>query len=114
VAERYEDIQIQFLSAGGTVIEVKASVLLREDEMVIDIPSQPSSGPNLVRGKKADHFFAGVDSLEHEIQVNIVARWSLLGDVYVGIWVEEGVEYLFSFRVPRSSVGPTRQTRRTK
>lgn len=65
--------------------------------MVLEIPGQ-----YLVCGKKQDYFFAGTDSLEHEVDVDVKARWALLGDIYVGIWIEDGVEYLFSFRLPRS------------
>ena len=104
--EQYRDVPIQFLSPDDDAIDVTATVLLRQGEMVIDIPSQPSSGPYLVRGKKVVHFFAGVDSLAHEDQAHVVVRWSLLGDLYVGIWIEEGVEYLFSFRLPTLTRSP--------
>jgi hypothetical protein len=99
--QRYPNVSIQFLTPDEDALNVKAAVLLRQGEMVIDIPDQPSSGPYLVCGKQVDYFFAGIDSLEHEEKVHVVARWALLGDVYVGIWIEEGVEHLFSFRVPR-------------
>ena len=101
MGQRYPDVSIQFLTPDEDAVDLKAMVLLRQSEMVIDIPDQPSSGPYLVCGKKVDHFFAGVDSLTHEEKVHVVARWALLGDVYVGIWIEEGTEYLFSFRTPR-------------
>jgi hypothetical protein len=104
VAQRYPDVSIQFLTPDDDAFEVKATVLLRQDEIVIDIHDQPSSGPYLVCGKRAGHFFAGVDSLEHQEKVHVVARWALLGDVYVGIWIEEGTEFLFSFRTPRTRV----------
>jgi hypothetical protein len=103
-AQRYPEVSIQFLTPDDEAVNVKATVLLRQGEMVIDIRDQPSSGPYLVCGEKVDHFFAGVDSLEREENVHLVARWALLGDVYVGIWIEEGTEYLFSFRVPRKKV----------
>ena len=94
-------VSIEFLGGVEGPIEVQAEVLERENEMVISIADQPSSPPFLVRGAKQLYFFAGVDSLEHEVSVNVVARWALLGDVYVGIWIENGAEYLFSFRLPR-------------
>jgi hypothetical protein len=96
--------------AGHTVITAKArgwdrlskgALLTASEAAGIDLLLTPSSGPYLVCGKKVDHFFAGVDSLEHEEKVHVVARWALLGDVYVGIWIEEGTEHLFSFRAPR-------------
>lgn len=99
--KKYRSVSIQFLTPGEDALGVQGQVLEREGEMVISIPDQTSSGPYLVHGKRVKHFFAGVDSLKHEEHVHVVARWTLLGDVYVGIWIEEGVEYLFSFRVPR-------------
>ncbi len=101
--EPLRDVSIQFLAPDKKALNVQATVIRRQDEMVISIPEQESSGPYLVCGKKVDYFFAGVDSLAHEIKVHVVARWAPLGDVYVGIWVEEGWEYLFSFRVPKKS-----------
>jgi hypothetical protein len=101
MGERPVEVSIQFLTPDADGYCVRATVREDESEMVIDIPSQPDSDPYLVCGRKVEHFFAGVDSLEHQHRVNVVARWTLLGDVYVGIWIEEGTEYLFSFRVPR-------------
>jgi hypothetical protein len=101
--ERYRDVSILFLTAGEDAVGVRAQVIEREDEMVISIPDQESSPPYLVRGNRVEHFFAGVDSLDHEERANVVARWTKLGDVRVGIWIEEGTEYLFSLRVPRRS-----------
>jgi hypothetical protein len=104
VGKRYLDVPIQFRTPGNTLIDVNATVFLRPEEMVIDIDSQPSSPQYLVIGKKVEYFFAGVDSLAHEVKVHVIARWALLGDVYVGIWIEEGREYLFMFRLPRGRV----------
>lgn len=101
--EKYTNVSILFLAPGEDALGVQAQVIERQGEMVISIPDQECSGPYLVRGKRVEHFFAGVDSLKHEEPVDVVARWTLLGDVYAGIWIEEGVEYLFSFRVPRAS-----------
>lgn len=100
---KYTDVSILFLAPDEDAISAHAQVIERENEMVISIMDQDSSGPYLVVGKKVGHFFAGVDSLKHEERVNVVARWASLGDAYVGIWIEEGIEYLFSFRVHRSS-----------
>jgi hypothetical protein len=101
--KKYSDVSILFLTSGEDALGLHAQVIEREREMVISIPDQESSPPYLVRGKRVEHFFAGVDSLQHEEPVDVVARWTLLGDVYVGIWIEEGIEYLFSFRVHRKS-----------
>ncbi len=96
--ERFET-RITFVSAEGGD-EVRAEILLRHDEMVLDIPSSEEGGRYLVRGKAVNHFWAGVDEVKDDEPVDVVARWSQLGDVFVGIWIENGVEYLFSFRRP--------------
>src|SRR5208337_1244597 len=105
MTRRRKDLSIQFFPPDDPPYTVQAQVIRREEEMVISIPTQPSSGPYLVRGLKNNYFFAGVDSLKHEQHVHVIARWVLLGDVYIGIWIEDGVEYLFSFRLPRVQVG---------
>lgn len=105
--ERYKNVSIQFLSAEDGPFLVQAEVLRRDDEMVISIPPQSSSDPYFVRGQKQGYFFAGRDSLAHELEANVIARWALLGDVYVGIWIENGIEYLFSFSVRHSPPKPT-------
>ena len=46
-------------------------------------------------------FYAGQDELAHEEKVDLVARWAKLGDVFVGIWIEDRHEFLFSFRLPK-------------
>jgi len=96
--ERFET-RITFVSTEGAE-EVRAEILLRHDEMVLDIPSTEEGGRYLVRGKAVTHFWAGVDEVQDDEPVDVVARWSQLGDVFVGIWIENGVEYLFSFRRP--------------
>jgi hypothetical protein len=102
---RRQDVSIQFFPPDDPPYTVRAQVIRREGEMVTSIPTQPSSGPYLVRGlKNKNLFLAGIDSLKHEQHVHVIARWALLGDVYVGIWIEYGVEYLFSFRLPRGWV----------
>jgi len=97
--QQYQNISFQFLSAGGEEDYEQGTVLMREHEMVIDIQGEY---PYLVRGRKVEHYFAGIDSINREIDVDVKARWALLGDIYVGIWIEDGVEFLFSFRLPHS------------
>jgi len=91
---------VQFLSANRYFEEATATVLLRDREMVIDIGA-PSR--YLVRGKRVGDYFAGANELEGTKPPSVKARWALLGDVCVGIWIEEGVEYLFSFMLPQGS-----------
>jgi hypothetical protein len=102
VTQSFDNVKIIFLSAGEKPFEYAASVVLRGAEMVIDIPSHSDGGPYLVRGRLAEHFFAGTNEVRDVDSVAVVARWTKLGDVWVGIWFEEGFEYLFSFRLPKS------------
>lgn len=100
---RWHDVSVQFKGPEGKDnCEERAEVRLGEGEMVIDIPHR-----YLVVGEKVKDYFAGVDSLAHEVRVDVKARWALLGDIYVGIWVEDGAEYLFSFRLPRTTAPRT-------
>ena len=47
-----------------------------------------------------EHFFAGVDDRRDADEIDVIARWTLLGYVWVGVGFEDGIEYLFSFRLP--------------
>jgi hypothetical protein len=105
VSKLHKNISIQFLSVDDDPFEVRAEVGIKKEKMVISISEDQPGGPYLVEGElRNKYFFAGVDSYKHEIQVDVKARWALLGDTYVGIWIENGQEYLFMFRLPRASI----------
>jgi hypothetical protein len=98
-----KNISIQFLSVDDHAYEVRAEVRREEEKMVIDIPRGEPGGQYLVKGElREKYFFAGVDSLKIGIDVDVKAHWALLGDPYVGIWIENGKESLFIFRLPRA------------
>lgn len=83
-------------------LDLPAEVILRTNEMVLDIPHHRDwNGPYLILGSLVGSFYAGQDELAHEYKVDVVARWAKLGDVFVGIWIEDGHEFLFSFRLPK-------------
>jgi len=101
----YENIPIQLLSAArNNDANYQATVRVDSGQMVLNVRDD-NDQLYLIKGTvpPGKHFFAGVDSLTHEVPVHLVARWSLLGDVYVGIWIEDGQEWLFSFHLPRKS-----------
>jgi hypothetical protein len=105
VPKLHKNVSVQFLSADDDPYEVQAELRLGEEEMVIDIPSDQPGGPYFIKGKLTEKaFYAGVDSLKHEIRVDVKARWALLGDTYIGIWIENGKESLFTFRLPRAPI----------
>ena len=100
MAQLFDNVNIAFLSFDEKRYEYSASIAVRPSEMVIDIPEQGDGGPYLVHGQLFEHFYAGTDTMQHAEEADVVARWVKLGDVFVGIWFEEGLEYLFRFRLP--------------
>ena len=51
-----------------------------------------------IRGKANGTFFEGQHK-QRPGDVPARAKWILLEDTYVGIWIEEGDEYMFRFRL---------------
>ena len=93
--KKYGKVEIQFNMDVPEAEE--ASVILRGDEMVIDMPGLDGR-KYLIVGKLVQHFFAGTNSAG-PLNPKVRARWTSLGRVYVGQWVEDGQEYLFSFEL---------------
>jgi hypothetical protein len=90
---RYKDVYFQFLGGDGNV-DLPGSVSLSDGEMTLIIPG--GDGPYLIEGK-GKYFFKGVNVDLNGGQVE--AEWSQLSEVFVGMWIEDGFEYLFSFRL---------------
>ena len=78
----------------------KGTVLLREKEMVIDIPIQDDEGPYLIVGKFNGRFYEGKNSA-HDAHSDVYAKWGDFGDIYIGQWIEDSDEYLFSFKISK-------------
>jgi hypothetical protein len=98
--KRYDDVEFDFFDSGGT-LSLTGSVIVRDTGMVIDIPEQAEFEPCLVEGTLAGHVFAGRNTLRHEEPLQIQARWTDVGDRFIGVWIEEGNEMLFQFRLPK-------------
>ena len=97
---RYENVQFQFLSFEDDDCISLGSVVVRGKEMVLDVLCEGNS-PYVVVGKKSRGFFLG----EHKGQpgdVPVRAKWIQLDDRYIGTWVEQRIEYLFTFSLPRA------------
>jgi|AGTN01.1.fsa_nt_gi hypothetical protein len=97
--KRHDNVSFWFLGAGEDE-DLRGSVVVRDEEMVLDIPD--GDGPYLIAGKKSGHVFAGSNSIR-SVSNNVAARWADIGGRFVGTWVEEGSEYLFAFRLSSST-----------
>jgi hypothetical protein len=47
-----------------------------------------------------NHFYIGGNVSRDADATDMMARWARLGDIWIGIWVEAGIEYLFKFELP--------------
>ncbi|MBI3407006.1 MAG: hypothetical protein HY040_01445 [Planctomycetes bacterium] len=89
-------IKVDFLFRGPDgVASLDGTVLVRngKKEMVLEIAG--GAGPYLIVGKAHKHWFEGINSAHSNASVR--AKWADLGGTCVGIWIEDGSEYLFSF-----------------
>lgn len=107
--KRYEEIGFHFLSALEDTT-LTGSVLIREHEMVLDIRDPRGASTYLIVGKSLGTYFKGVNS-DHASAIQIEASWADLGGLYVGLWVENGEEFMFSFGL---STRQSRNVRRPK
>jgi hypothetical protein len=96
-AQKYEGVRFRFAGANQDT-ELTGTVLFRDKEMVIEIPG--GYGPYLIVGKQHGGRFEGVSSVQG-ISNRTEARWADLGGLYVGQWIEDGYEFLFSFELPQ-------------
>jgi len=106
---RYEHIQFEFLCAGDAD-EANGTVLSRSQEMILEV-DYPGELPYSIRGKMRGDFFSG----RHEGEptaLRVTAKWIKLDDIFVGTWVEDGVDWLFTFRLPADAHGHASVRRR--
>jgi hypothetical protein len=95
---RFENIEIQFVNLNDAS-SVRATVLLRGAEMVIDIQNPDDHITDyLIIGKPTDYYFKGRNSATGDVP-KVLAMWTKLGQSYVGEWIEDGEEFLFSFEL---------------
>jgi hypothetical protein len=99
------EVRIAFLSADSEAFELRAAVRIEESGMVIDIPEQTNetgiySPAYFVRGElEAKCYYAGKNTSPHPGTAKAICRWARLGDVYVGLWREDGSEFLIRFQL---------------
>src|SRR6266850_1505830 len=96
-AKKFENVEIQFVNIEDAQA-LNATVLVRNGEMVIDIQALDGITDYLIVGKPEDYFFQGINSAGKAMPT-VRAKWVKLGRIYVGLWIEGGREYLFSFEL---------------
>lgn len=97
--KRYDDILFDFIShaeeCSGVLL---GSVLFRENEMVLDIQDEKALAPYLIIGKYENNYYQGRNS-DQKMGRSVEAAWAKIDKTYVGTWVEDGIDYLFSFKI---------------
>jgi hypothetical protein len=99
--KKYANVEFEFLSPVEKAEVLHGDVIVRDGEMLLDIPC-PDDTPYDIHGKATGSFFRG----QHHGQPDdlpVRAKWILLDDTYVGIWIEDGYEFLFKFKLPKSA-----------
>ena len=94
----YVDVEFEFLSAKKDLTEL-GIVIQRDDEMVLEVECNGDpEDPYLICGKAERGFFHGRHKGKLPDDVTVEAKWTRLDDIYIGIWIEDGVDYFFKFR----------------
>ena len=98
---RYENVSFEFVSAGEKPSLSHGTVLVRDDAMVLEVELD-GDRPYVIEGRPERHYFRGrhvglTDDTPTE------AKWTEVGGEYLGLWVEDGNDYLFRFRLPLGS-----------
>lgn len=95
--KKFDNVEIQFVNLEDAD-SLNATVLLRGEEMVIDMQDDDGVTAYLIIGKPVDYFFKGVNSAGKTMP-KVLASWVKLGSTYVGVWIQDAREYLFSFEL---------------
>lgn len=99
--ERHDNVQFEFLSAGDEPVASRGTVIVRQDEMVLEV-EDPDERPYLIKGKRRQGFWAGRhEGLPGDVPVE--AKWTRLDDIFIGTWLQKGIDYVFMFRLPEVS-----------
>ena len=66
--------------------------------MILTIPDPDGYGPYMIVGAARNHFFQGSNCAIGR-RYEVAAKWADIAGTYVGLWVEDGCDFLFSFHL---------------
>jgi hypothetical protein len=93
-------VLFRFLSAVAREnVDLNGTVIEQDGQMILDIQDDNAASPYRIIGVMRDHYFEGVNSAD--MGDAVAACWADCGGMYVGRWVEDSVEFLFTFAIPR-------------
>jgi len=99
---RYDNIEFRWVNAEEEILLAgQVRVGKRGPEMVLDIKDAGDGGPFLLVGKqpRRKSFFVAENSANGRVN-DVRASWAEIDDGYAGRWIEDGYEYLFTFKLP--------------
>jgi hypothetical protein len=100
---RYENVDFDFLSAAGPPETLRGTVVVRDAEMVLEVECPDEPRPYTIPAKATHNVFHGRHvGLPDDVPVE--AKWTQLDDIFIGTWIEHGIDYVFTFRLPDAEV----------
>ena len=103
MVKRFDNIHFRFLSADDDSV-LKGTVLVRDDNMILEIQDPNGASPYLIIGTPRKHFFEGNNQGVQGEHNPVEAKWAELDGIYLGLWVEDSYDYFFSFQLPRNAM----------
>jgi hypothetical protein len=100
-AGRYDGVVFEFYNS-DTDLEQRGTVIIRAEDMALEIPEQDGYAAATVIGKPLGHYFRGGNSSRKADALRVDARWADLGELFAGTWQDEDYDLLFRFRLPRA------------
>jgi hypothetical protein len=105
--QQCNDVSFHFLGGDEEDSYLFGKVIIRSGEMVLDIPG--GYGPYTIVGKACNHWFDGTNTDRRPPNIGgsrarVEAKWASVGRTYVGVWVEDDEEFLFSFNLGSTAI----------
>lgn len=96
--------EVEFLLLSEeSAMRVSGHLIVRNGEMVLDLTDEDDYQYLFVARQNKDGAYFAEASTPASKPSRARAAWEKLGPSYVGRWLEYGEEYLFTFRVQRTS-----------